>query len=259
MYRQNRNKTQKINALLVLSKISFVPSNCASFLDLVLHQNHNDIAGVLILQNSVISKIPLIVQLYILGCRNTAWTYVRNMLLLPARSQEQLCQKHQIPVLKAKSVNDHRIVQWMKQHNVHLIINMRGMSIYKKEILSYPRYGCVNIHHGILPTYRGRYCDLYALSENRPAGFSIHKITETLDGGGIYYTRQLSKIGEHNYMRYLSRITPYEAYAVSWLLRYIRNHSALPPENVDKNANILYSRTPTKRQIQDMIRRGMIL
>ncbi len=248
-----------MKALIVISEINYIPSNCYDFLKIVLQKNRNDIAGVLIMQNSSLSIIPQVIGLYVLGCRRFATTLLWNMLTLSFRKRESLCESFNIPVIKAANVNDNKVIQWVKKMDIDLIINMRTRYIYKKELLSFPTYGCINIHHGLLPKYRGLYCDLYALYEDRQAGFSVHEMTDKLDDGRIIYKKSISSTGEKDYIEYLSSLAPFEADAVYTLINQISHLGKLPAGIVNADSNPIYTKTPNKQQIRDMIKKGMIL
>lgn len=248
-----------MKALIVISEINYIPSNCYDFLKIVLQKNRNDIAGVLIMQNSSLSIILQITGLYMLGCRHFATTLLWNILTFSFNKRESLYKSFKIPVIKATNVNDNKVIQWVKKMDIDLIINMRTRYIYQKEILSIPTFGCVNIHHGILPKYRGLYCDLYALFENRQAGFSIHEMTDKLDDGRIIYKKSISKVGEKDYIEYLSSLAPFEADAIHTLINQINHLGKLPAGISNTNVNPIYTKTPNKHQIRDMIRAGMVL
>lgn len=248
-----------MRALIVISEINYIPSNCYDFLKIVFQKNRNDIAGVLIMQNSSLSIIPQVLGLYLLGCRHFATTLLWNMLTLSFRKRESLCKSFNIPVIKAANVNDNKVIQWVKKMNIDLIINMRTRYVYKKELLSFPTYGCINIHHGLLPKYRGLYCDLYALYEDRQAGFSIHEMTDKLDDGRIIYKKSISSTSEKDYIEYLSSLAPFEAAAIHTLINQISHSGKLPAGIVNTDPNPIYTKTPNKQQIRDMVKKGMIL
>ncbi|HOZ74696.1 MAG TPA: formyltransferase family protein [Flavobacterium sp.] len=47
----------------------------------------------------------------------------------------------------------------------------------------------LNIHMGLLPVYRGNNANAWALlNGDRTVGYTLHEVSEVLDGGAIYYT-----------------------------------------------------------------------
>src|SRR5690606_523522 len=105
--------------------------------------------------------------------------------------------------------------------------------IYKRSILQAPRLGCLNVHHGLLPRYRGTMCDLYALSEGREAGFSVHVMTPKLDAGPIL-RRQIVGGGTRDYLSYLRHTGPIEARVLTELVDEIENLGQLPTGDVNR-------------------------
>ena len=95
-------------------------------------------------------------------CNNIANTLVRNMLDQRHKKIEKLFKKYNVPIIKLNSVDDQQIIEWIKTNKIDIVINFRARCIFKKNLLVAPRLGCVNIHHGILPEYRGLFSDLYA-------------------------------------------------------------------------------------------------
>ena len=100
-----------------------------------------------------------------------ATTLTRNIVELPLKRREKLISGRDLPTLRAKTMKDPRIIAWIRGQDIDLVINLRTRCIYRSEVLDASKLGCINIHHGLLPLYRGAMCDLFALSENRPAGF----------------------------------------------------------------------------------------
>ncbi|MBX0288249.1 hypothetical protein EGH22_18115 [Halomicroarcula sp. F28] len=57
------------------------------------------------------------------------------------------------------------------------------------EILAVPDEGCLNVHPGLLPETRGYNPNVWSIVENRPAGVTIHYMTEAVDEGDIVARR----------------------------------------------------------------------
>lgn len=245
--------------LLVTSQITYIPNNCLDFLSEVMSKNSQHIAGLVVLKNLSIDLLPKTLWLYGMGCTNFANTLIRNTYELFLRKRESLFRENNLPVFKLSSMNDPKIINWVKENKIDLIINLRTRCIYKKEILNTPSFGCINIHHGLLPKYRGIFCDLYALFDNRPAGITIHQMSEKIDDGKILYTKRVSNKNERNYMDYLSRTGYKEAMLVTELIRYIEKFGELPKRIRNHRKDYLITRTPSKQEIREMQKGGMIL
>jgi len=155
-------------------------------------------------------------------------------------------------------MNSDDVISLVKSLEIDLIINLRTRCIYKKEILSTPRLGCINIHHGILPKYRGTFCDLYAMYEEREAGFSIHKMSEKVDAGDIYYVHS-SPPGK-NYIKYLAQTSKTEGLALSKVLTDMTSSKQqLIPNSLPSGEKPIYTKNPTKKLVNKMRKKGIIL
>lgn len=245
--------------LLVTSQITYIPNNCLDFLSEVMNKNSKHIVGLVLINNLSFDLLPKTLWLYGMGCTNFANTLIRNTYELLLGKRERLFRKNSLPVFKVNSMNDPKIIDWVKENEINLIINLRTRCIYKKEILNIPSFGCINVHHGLLPKYRGIFGDLYALYENRPAGISIHLMSEKIDEGQILYTKAISNNGERNYIKYLSRTGHEEAILVTKLLIHIEQYGDVPKGMENKSTQPIYTKTPNKYDIRKMQKGGIIL
>ena len=110
---------------------------------------------------------------------------MKNTLKAAFKDRRALAKKHDIPLHFFDNPNSPDFLEFVKNHQTDLLINARTRFIYKSKILKLPRLGAINIHHGLLPEFRGTMCDLWALYNNRPTGFSIHVMEKKIDNGGI--------------------------------------------------------------------------
>jgi folate-dependent phosphoribosylglycinamide formyltransferase PurN len=61
-----------------------------------------------------------------------------------------------------------------------------GTHILRGDLYRIPRLGCINLHLGAAPEFRGSSPGFYELLEGvGEAGVTIHRVTDTLDGGNI--------------------------------------------------------------------------
>jgi methionyl-tRNA formyltransferase len=248
-----------MKTLLVTSQITYVPANYSDVFEELLSSCPEHLAGLVLLRNlspGIVAQIP---GLAWLGCRGMALHLGRNILELPLRRREKAFEAKGLPVLRARSMNEERIVEWVRREGIDLIVNLRTRCIYRTPILKAPRLGCVNVHHGLLPENRGTLCDLYALDEGRPAGFTVHVMNERIDAGRILLTRPVSNASEKDYPRYLARTGREEGRILAGLLREIARTGVLPEGFANECSKPRYTRNPTRTQIRQMRRKGMIL
>ena len=254
-----RQRRCLLKVLLVTSDVTYIPRNYADVFETLLDRVGEHIAGLVELRELSWSLINRTAGLYVTGCPGLARALTGNMLGLPLRRRENLFRARNLPVKRAATMNSPAMCDWVRELYIDLIVNLRTRCIYKKPILEEPRLGCINVHHGLLPEHRGTLCDLFALSENRPAGFTIHQMNERVDAGCILAKQTVSKPGEKNYLAYLARTGQAEGQALARLIHQIAELDALPDSEANSCQNPVVTRTPGSGELRDLRRRGMIL
>ena len=97
-----------------------------------------------------------------------------------------LQQAQKAPVLKVQDINDHRVLDFLKQSDPSLVI-VNGTSLIKPALIHAFTGPMVNVHVGITPEYRGSYGGFWALYDHRidRVGVTLHTIDEGIDTGQI--------------------------------------------------------------------------
>lgn len=220
-----------------------------------------DILGLAEIRTLDAALIKTILKMPLAGVNHLPLQLTRNIFEHKAlKKREILCARYQIPLLAWESMNSDHALEWVKENKIDLILNLRTRDIYKAPILEAPTLGCVNIHHGLLPYYRGTFCDLYALSEGRPAGFSIHKMEKRIDDGEIY---DVVEVARHikNYQQYLALTIQKEIRALNLFIEKVALHNELPMAlyfDLEKE-KISYTRNPNLKKIKSLKKQGFIL
>lgn len=247
---------------VVTSEVTFVKENYNQFLE-HLFENSTDLHfELIVLKNNHYSHIFKGLGLMLMGAFHTGFHLVKNALLAPLKDHEKVANLYNIKTHYYPTANDPRFLDFVKINNIDLIVNARTRDIYKKKILNAPKFGCINIHHGILPKNRGTMCDLYALYEGQPAGFSIHKMEAKIDDGAIIKTKTVtSPYSEEplNFPKHIYDSSKVEGKEMSHLLKIIKETQNLPIEMENKSPDIKYTKNPNFSLLRRMKQKGMIL
>ncbi len=94
-----------------------------------------------------------------------------------------------IPFFRDKSPNSKKVVDWVKYHQVDIIVIMLG-HILKEEIIAAPRIGIINKHAAMLPSCQGLFPYFWAALSDQPQGISFHVVTKEIDSGQILVQRK---------------------------------------------------------------------
>lgn len=102
-------------------------------------------------------------------------------------SVKQLAQGAGIPVLQPTTLRDSCVQQSLRALLVDVVVVVAYGLLLPPEVLTLPRYGCVNVHASLLPRYRGAAPIVHALlSGDEETGVSIMAMDEGLDTGPVY-------------------------------------------------------------------------
>tara|TARA_R110000868_G_scaffold61524_1_gene186906 strand:+ start:12986 stop:13732 length:747 start_codon:yes stop_codon:yes gene_type:complete len=246
-----------LNIALVTSEVTYIPHN---YDNLILPLLKLDSVKLLIeLENRSLALLLKSAGLRLLGAKRVAYHLARNNFAPSTKRRKKTCTEQGKVFCKIETMNSKQALSLMHEHKIDLIINLRTRCIYKREILESTKLGCINVHHGILPNYRGTMCDLYALYEGRQAGFSVHKMERKVDAGEIYRVQEVSN-DYKNYADYLALTNQYELKVLTELITEIENLGTLPKGLTNSSpTKPIYTKNPDKKTIAKMLDKGMLL
>jgi methionyl-tRNA formyltransferase len=93
---------------------------------------------------------------------------------------------HGIPWFTIDDVNGSGFLDRLRRSAPDLVLSIAVLQRFGPELLSTPRIGCINVHFGPLPEYRGLYTSFWSLyNGERESGVSIHFMNGRWDGGPI--------------------------------------------------------------------------
>lgn len=99
----------------------------------------------------------------------------------------QIAYKYRIRIINCDDVNNQLFLKKLKQLNIDLIVSSCSQ-IFKENILSLPKLGCINRHSSLLPSYGGLFPIFQAmLKKEKKIGITVHKMTQGIDKGSIIY------------------------------------------------------------------------
>ncbi len=99
---------------------------------------------------------------------------------------KELALEHDIPVYQNTSLKDGEALKTIESYAPDLIVVVAYGKILPKEILSYPKYGCVNLHASLLPKYRGAGPIQWSVIDGcKEVGVTAMLMAEGLDTGDM--------------------------------------------------------------------------
>jgi methionyl-tRNA formyltransferase len=246
-----------VRVVLATSRVTFVPENYDGFV--LAMAAAPQIAGLLVLDNAGWGVRAKALGALAQGARQLGGTLLRNSFWAASeRRRRARFEAAGKGFWVCPSINHPDALRVLREGSFDLVVNARTRFIYKDEALRAARLGCINIHHGLLPDQRGVMCDLWALSQGEPAGFSIHRMTSKIDDGEILRAVPVSR-GELDFQRHLAISARREAEVLAEILDEIEGTDLVAGTPNAKSERTRYRRNPTWAQVRRMRALGLRL
>lgn len=109
-----------------------------------------------------------------------------------------LATEHNIPVYTPDTLRGDDFAELLKEIDPELIAVVAYGKILPKNVLDYPKYGCINLHVSLLPKYRGAAPMQRAVMEGESeTGVTVMHMAEGLDTGDII-SQEIFPIGSED-------------------------------------------------------------
>lgn len=256
--------TTKTRVVLMSSRVTYAPGNYAELFRLLLapHDDY-EVVGVLLHDNRNLRVLLKGAALW------GAWVaprmgelLVRNWLGSDPKMQDAM--RACVPCLCTQTVQGEAALRWLRTLRPDLLVHLRTRVILREAILNLSRWGAVNVHHGLLPEFRGTLCDLRQLTQGLSGGFSLHRMSAAVDRGPLLSTHVVTDAAGcgRRYDRYLEMSAREEYKAVDALLTLLHRQEGFAPTQdfgsapiAPKNAGCWY-RTPTRAELRGWVAQG---
>ncbi|SDB16086.1 methionyl-tRNA formyltransferase [Eubacterium oxidoreducens] len=97
-----------------------------------------------------------------------------------------------LSVYQPKRVREEQSIEYLRSFNADIIVVVAFGQILPKEILSMPKYCCVNVHASLLPKYRGAAPIQWAvINGEKVSGVTTMRMDEGLDTGDMIMTKEV--------------------------------------------------------------------
>lgn len=161
-------------------------------------------------------------------------------------SLAELCSALEIPYAPVPDVNDPAFLAKLRSLEVDLIVSFQ-QRIFKRALLEIPKLGCLNVHTGILPGYRGFKPVFWMQSRSEPElGVTVHKMSEQIDTGPIIVQRRWKRRACSSVLQ--NQLWSYRC-AAHCIVEAVEKIGKCPPQRFDDiSATSPYFKAPTKAE-----------
>lgn len=231
-----------MKVLLISSTLTFVPENYEDFICSLA--TCDEISHLVLVENRSWDYLLKAFILIISGAApRLGLTLFKNFFSASTKRKIQVFQNNNKVIRFTKDLNNPEFVNWVKSEKFDLLLHSRTRTFFKNSLLSAPRLGCVNIHHGLLPDQRGLMCDFWSHLENQPFGFSLHQMTSKLDDGPVIKVQPV-KTDKSNYLDSIKVGAQMEASVCREWIKTLGTHTTLHGFANEKTDGTQYRRNP---------------
>ena len=123
----------------------------------------------------------------------------RGYVMTPPPVKRWALEKN-IPVYQPKTLRDEEFASLLAEIDPELIVVVAFGKILPKNVLDYPRHGCINVHGSLLPEYRGAAPMQRAIIDGKKVtGITTMYMAEGLDTGDMLMKSELPILPDDNF------------------------------------------------------------
>ena len=102
-------------------------------------------------------------------------------------------RERSIPQIKLEqSINSEQSLSKVSHYKPDILISIAGNEIFKKPLIDLTPFGCLNLHTGLLPKYRGLMPTFWALkNKEQEIGVTVFYVDEGIDSGPIVVQKKI--------------------------------------------------------------------
>jgi methionyl-tRNA formyltransferase len=166
-----------------------------------------------------------------------------------------LCRLYGIPVLSTSNVNSKEFLESIRPLELDLIVSVAAPVIFKEDLIGTAKLGCINIHNGMLPRYRGMLPNFWQMYHGEhEVGITVHEINKKLDDGRIILQEKVPIETGETLDKLIRRTKRLGAQVMIRALEAIRTETVEYLENSAEAGS--YFSFPTRQDVVEFQRRG---
>jgi len=163
----------------------------------------------------------------------------RGYVLTPPPVKEYALA-HNLPVYQPNTLRDEAFAELLKELNPDLILVTAYGKILPANVLSYPKYGCINIHGSLLPKYRGAAPMQRAIIDGeKEIGITVMRMDIGMDTGNMLFKKSCPIEENDNFETIHDKMGALSMSAIPELLEKIRNNTLV--DEVQDNSLATYA------------------
>jgi len=179
--------------------------------------------------------------------------YLRHKLGGPR--VRSVARKWDVPLIPAPDLNAPEFLDGLRELHCDLVISVACPQIFRRELLELPRHGCINVHSGPLPRYRGQLPSFWVLfNHESETAVTVHYMNERLDDGAIILQEPVPIAEDETQASLMRRCKRVGAKLLAEAVELIQAGKVVPLPNPREEAT--YYSFPTASEARKFRRQG---
>jgi len=171
-------------------------------------------------------------------------------------SMLQVARAYGIEYESIEDPNSAEFLAGVSKRQSDMIVSVACPYMLRSDLLSLPALGCVNIHHGPLPRYKGMMPTFWQLYRGESAvGLTIHRMTEKLDRGAPLLQEYMPVLRNESLHGLIRRSKRTAAHGLARVLKSVEANTLVTKPAIQEKGT--YFTFPTLNEIRDFRRRGL--
>jgi methionyl-tRNA formyltransferase len=130
--------------------------------------------------------VPFVIQAVRVVFLRGLSLFAKFFPIIEYKTISQMMKQRGITCARVSNINSDKTLALLNNFKIDLIVSIAVPQIFKKPLLDLPSIGCINVHGGYLPDYRGVFSSFWVLCNNESTtGASVHYMTQGIDDGEI--------------------------------------------------------------------------
>ncbi len=172
-----------------------------------------------------------------------------------SRSLKSVSVKNKIQYQEINNPNDQNFLDELRALSPDLVVSYSAPLIFRKELLSIPKHGCINLHCSHLPSYAGVMPSFWTLyNGEKNTGVTVHYMDSKIDNGKILGQKTVSISPNETMFTLIKKTKEIGGNVMCEVLSNIHNNTLEVIDNkVDQDK---YYSWPTVENFKDFRKKG---
>jgi methionyl-tRNA formyltransferase len=176
------------------------------------------------------------------------------------KSVNRIALERNIDIFTTENINDDKTYKYLKDIKPDVILSNNFHQIIKEKVLKLAKNGCINIHPGKLPLYRGLLPHFWSMvNKDTEGGVTLHYIDKGVDTGGVILEENIKISKKESFYKVWTKTADVGSRLLKKYFRNLRKGKEIKAKPERKDRKVNYFSFPTKKAFSKFKSHGFSL